>query len=122
MHCQPDHGHGQNENEDQKNNSPFPSLLSERTRPFLPTAVVSFVVERDRSIEAIASFACAQQQLLTLPPFNLLRQSRRIRDHFLEFLHLVAQLRFLLRQLLFGLIEGSCRSKRAPKHAWLPGL
>jgi hypothetical protein len=64
--------------------------------------------------------ARAQKKFLALAFPNLLRHARRVVDHPLQLIHLFADLGFLTGQVLFRLIERSCRSKRPAKHAASP--
>src|SRR5205823_257863 len=107
--------------QDQKENPSFTALFAKRAPAFARGRIaVTFVVQRHRNVQATAPLACPHQQFLALPFSHFLGHARRFRDHPLEFFHLVAQLRFLTRQFLLGLIERGGRPRRTTKHATSP--
>ena len=107
--------------QNQKKNPSLACLLPQRpARPGGYTTAIAFIMQGQRNIQTAAALARAHQQFLALALFNFFRDAGRVIDHSLQFFHLVAQLGFLPRQVLFRLIERGVRSNRATKHAASP--
>jgi hypothetical protein len=118
---QPNGRYQKRDDQEEKDYAAFAALLPKRTAARAwSTFAVAFVMQRHRKIKATAALARTHEQFFALTLFRFLGDARRLRDHALELLHLVAQLRFLTRQFLFRLIERSCRSRRTTKHAASP--
>jgi hypothetical protein len=116
---QPDNETDEGDEQDEKNNPAFTALFSHRSSPRRTTGCFAetLVLQGDRDIEPGPLRARAIQQFIALLPRFLLRYARRIRDHALEFLHLIAQLRFLARKFFLAEVERGARFIRATKHA-----
>ncbi len=90
---QPNRRSQKRNDEKEEENPSFASLFAERTAPLTRSSVaVAFVLQRHRNIKATAALARAHEQFFALALFHFLGDSRRVRDHALELLHLVAQL------------------------------
>lgn len=116
MGDQPNHSPGQRDHEHEKNNAPFAPFPTQ-----LPATRSVYSVDprigAERNVEPGPFRARALAQVLALPPGFLLGDARRFRDHLLEFLLRGPQLGFLLRELLFGYVEGRLPFNRTTKHA-----
>jgi hypothetical protein len=122
MTHQPNHCRGERDDKNEKHNPAFTSRFAKRTAPPRPPAIVAvtFVLERDRSIEAAAVFVRSPEQLLALMARSFLRQPRRVRDEALKFCHFVPQLRFPAGEFVLFPMQRRGRAGRTTKHGVSP--
>ena len=77
---------------------------------------VTLVVQRYGYVEPPAAIVRPGHQRLALLTSDFFGNARRVGNHLLKLGHFLAQLGFLSRQVILGLIEGSGRLTDAPKH------
>jgi len=121
MSRDPEDGGGKSDDQHDEEQAAFAALLAERARPALIPEIfgVAFVVERDGNIEPIAPFARALEKFFLLAARRFRGDARRLFDHPLQVLHLLAQFIFALREFLLLLVQRSVGMRASPGHVRL---
>jgi hypothetical protein len=104
----PDNGNCERDHEDKENQSPFASLLAKRTRAATAWSAgfaKTFVVQRNRNIEAFATLVGSPEQFFAFAPGTFFRDARRLFDHPLEVLHFTPEFFLPPGELLLLLVK-----------------
>lgn len=107
MADEPDDRDTERNHENKKNNPALAPFLAHRNTTTAGAVIVApaFVLERDRNIQAAASFAGAGQQFVALPARRFLGHAGGIRDHAFQFFHFTPQLGLTLGEFFLLLVE-----------------